>query len=98
MQNYLVYLAYGNHYVNECRYALLKYLSLYNLQPPSSTTVNVYTDKPATFDSFLPHFSNFKLTTVDNDRLSEWKGTQNNPYRAKANVIKDFLKSCDGNF
>ena len=83
MQNYLLYQATGSiDQINECKYALVKYLSLYNLKTPHSTSVVIYTDQPAMFESFIPFFEHFKMKpqTVSskfetiNNALSEYEG------------------------
>jgi len=62
MQNYLLYQATKSiHQINECRYALLKYLSLYNLKTPNTTSVVIYSDKPAMFEAFTPFFEHFEM-------------------------------------
>jgi hypothetical protein len=58
--NHIAYLAHGDTgYLNECRFSLLKYLHVYNLNPPSDTAVVVYTDKPEYFENFIPFFPAF---------------------------------------
>ncbi len=83
MQNYLLYQATGSlNQINECRYALIKYLSLYNLKTPNTTSIVIYTDRPAMFEAFVPFFEHFKmkpptisskLETVNN-ALIEYEG------------------------
>ncbi|HVE61366.1 MAG TPA: hypothetical protein VNA26_06090 [Chitinophagaceae bacterium] len=62
MQNYLLYQASGSiDQMNECQYALLKYISLYNLKTPHTTSVVIFTDKPALFESFSSFIENFEM-------------------------------------
>ncbi|MEI6946143.1 hypothetical protein V9K67_03005 [Paraflavisolibacter sp. H34] len=62
MHNYLIYRAYGRlEYMHECRYSLLKYLSVYNLHPPADTAVVIYTDHPDLFEAYIPFFPHFQL-------------------------------------
>ncbi len=83
MQNYLLYHATGSlNQLNECRYALIKYLSVYNLKPPSATSVAIYTDRPAFFEAFAPYFDEFKMelptglskSETINNALNEFEG------------------------
>lgn len=83
MQNFILYQATESiGQVNECRYALIKYLSLYNLKPPQNTSVIVYTDRPAMFEAFTSFYEHFEMKepvvnsryeTIDN-ALSEFQG------------------------
>ncbi len=83
MQNFILYQATESiGQINECRYALIKYLSLYNLKPPQNTSVIVYTDRPALFEAFTSFFVHFKMKesvgkskyeTLDN-AISEFEG------------------------
>lgn len=83
MQNFILYHAVGNG-VNQCRYALLKYLSVYNLKPPTDIGVVIFTDSPATFDVFAPYFQRFELReNFDTDILKNYQ---------------QLLKSYTGNF
>jgi hypothetical protein len=61
MQNYIVYLAVNKDQVNKCRYALLKYLSVYNLKPPADIATIIYTDQPAAFEVFASFFHRFEM-------------------------------------
>ncbi len=83
MQNYLLYQATGSiDQINECRYALIKYLSLYNLKTSPATSVIIYTDRPAMFETFTSFFEHFemkpsiaisKFETINNS-LVEYEG------------------------
>lgn len=61
MPNQLFFLANTNQQVAGCRYFLLKYLAVYNLKPPASTTVIVYTNEPVAFEGFTSFFPNFQM-------------------------------------
>jgi hypothetical protein len=83
MQNFISYHATGSG-VNECRYALLKYLSVYNLKPPADIGVVIFTDTPGVFDLFAPYFQRFEIReTFDSDILKNYQ---------------QLLKSYSGNF
>lgn len=96
MQNHLLYLAFGEEYINECKYSILKLLEFYNLRPPE-IQVHVFTDKPQEFESMIPFFHRFEIKTLTNRDLAEWRGTPPNNYRVKAMAIKDFLDKHSGN-
>lgn len=98
MQNYILYQAYGSiDHINECRYSLLKYLQVYNLKPPAQTTVVVYTDQPALFDSFTAFFTQFQMQAVNETLLQQWRGTIDFVHRVKIEIIRDFFTRYDGN-
>jgi hypothetical protein len=61
MPNHLLFLAYTDQQVAECRYFLLKYLAVYNLKPPANTTVVVFTHRPTAFEGFTSFFSSFRM-------------------------------------
>jgi hypothetical protein len=72
MQNFILYHAVGAG-VNQTRYALLKYLSVYNLKPPAETAVVVFTDQPAVFDVFASFFQRFEIhTEFETDPLKNY--------------------------
>ena len=83
--------------VNACRYALLKYLEVYNLQPPAGIAVYVYTDQPALFESFLPFFHQFEIKEVSQTQLREWQGTAGFPQRIKLEILSEVLHHLDAN-
>ncbi|MCU7548047.1 hypothetical protein OCK74_02925 [Chitinophagaceae bacterium LB-8] len=87
MQNYILYNASeGIHSTNECRYALLKLLSVYNLKPPPSLFVVVHTGHPRLFDDFLTFFPHIEIT-----------GPFNEHSHAKAQIIQKFFLTTHGN-
>ncbi|MFN2458312.1 MAG: hypothetical protein ABR502_08945 [Chitinophagaceae bacterium] len=98
MQNYLLYQALqSTDLVNECRYSLLKYLSVYNLKPPANTSVVIYTDQPAMFEEFESFFHGFEMQPVDAEEKKMWRGTQNSTERLKIHVLRDFFETYTGN-
>ncbi len=68
--NCIVYQAFDKDKINECRYALLKYLSVYNLNAPDDVTIVIYTDQPSVFEAYSPYFENFKMNK--RQPLSKW--------------------------
>lgn len=86
MPNYILYLAAGNiHYANQCRYSLLKFLSLYNLNPPGNIGISVHTDVPALFESFDPFFKGFELNEISG------------PLPLKSDLIRQTIQAKGGN-
>jgi hypothetical protein len=71
MKNYLFYPdCFTEESINRCRFALLKYLGLYNLRPPANISVIVHTNKAAAFEIFQPFFAEMLLN--DNHPRSGW--------------------------
>lgn len=98
MRNYILYLAHSDlGYINECRFSLLKYLSVYNLKPPVQTAIIIYTDKPQLFENFIPFFRQFLIKELTAAQIKEWQGNINYVHRAKPMVIKSFFKHFEGN-
>ncbi len=98
MQNSILYLAHSDlGYINECRFSLLKYLSVYNLKPPVQTAIVVYTDRPQLFEIFLPFFQQFHIQEITAEQVKGWQGDINYVHRAKTEVIKNFFQQFGGN-
>lgn len=85
MPNYILYNAVTPDSINECRYSLLKYLSVYNLNPPPNIAIGIHTDNPAAFESFIPFFDRFELTGYDKMKPG------------KIDLVKNFLASKNCN-
>jgi hypothetical protein len=98
MQNALIYQAYGGmDFVNECRYALLKYLQVYNLTPPADTAVVIYTDTPDAFADFEPFFHQLGTRQLTKETAQNWRGTINFVHRVKIEMLLDFGQRFSGN-
>ena len=95
MQNYILFIAYGNiDNINECRYSLLKYL---HTAPSSNTSIIIYTDKPHLFRAYVSFFSGIILKEVTLAQIKEWRGTDDFVFRIKIKVIQDFFLHYAGN-
>ncbi|HVG40401.1 MAG TPA: hypothetical protein VM888_02225 [Chitinophagaceae bacterium] len=95
--HYILYLAHSNEgYINECRFSLLKYLSVYNLKPPTDTAVVIYTDKPALFENFIPFFTHFHLEEITSATVKDWQEGTGYVHRAKPKMIQDFFTKYKG--
>jgi len=98
MQNAILYQAYGGKdFINECRYSLLKYLQVYNLEPPASTGIYIYTDTPHLFEDFRTFFHTLKFIPVTDEMIRQWKGEESFVHRFKIEMIRDFLQHFEGN-
>lgn len=87
MQNFLLYDASGGMpNSNECRFALLKLLSAYNLKPPGSLSIVVYSRHPRLFDDFLNFFPQLEI-----------KVPANGFPQKKAELIQEFFSATGGN-
>lgn len=85
MPNCIVYQAATPDTINECRYSLLKYLSIYNLNPPLNIAINIYTNAPSAFEAFSPFFERFEIMDYEDSKPR------------KIDIIKDYLskKTCN---
>jgi hypothetical protein len=98
MQNAILYQAYGGiDFINECRYSLLKYLQVYDLKPPVSTGIYIYTDTPHLFEAFKPFFPTLEFIAVTEEMIRQWKGPAAFVHRFKIEMIRHFLQGFDGN-
>jgi len=69
--------------VYECQYALLSYLSIYNLNPPASIRLLVYTNQPAAFEAYT--------TLLPTLEMKEYV------YQSKLDMIQEAMDMYDGN-
>ena len=96
--NYITYLAHGDTgYINECQFSLLKFLQVYNLRPPASTAILIYTDKPQVFESFIPFFQKFIIEQVDEEKIKSWMQGTGYVHRAKSKMIEEALQKYSSN-
>lgn len=96
MQQAILYQAYGGaDFINECRYSLLKLLSVYNLLPPPQTGIIIYTDDAAAFDDLQSFFKTFICIPVTPAQVKQWRGNIDFVHRVKIEIIKDCLNRHD---
>lgn len=88
MQNTLLYTAFTTDEIHECSYSLLKYLDIYNVKPPPTHSVVIYTNDPASLEAYSSYFSNFELK----DLYEKGKGPAD-----KLNFIREFCSRREGN-
>lgn len=89
MHNHLLFLAYTDQQVAECRYFLLKYLAFYNLKPPVHITVVVYTHQPMAFEGFTSFISSFQMPALPT--------TQSSATFTKTAALHEFFLNNTGN-
>lgn len=98
MANVLVLQAIqGIDNINKCRYAILKYLDVYNLNPPPDVAIFLYTDQPAYFESFIPFFSQFGIKEVSMAQRKEWAGEKGHNERVTMQILAEVSTHFHGN-
>jgi hypothetical protein len=98
MANVLVLQAIqGIDNINKCRYSILKYLEVYNLNPPSDIAIFLYTDQPAYFESFIPFFSQFGIKEVSMAQRKEWTGENGHNERVTMQILAEVSTHFHGN-
>jgi len=98
MANVLVLQAiHGIDNINKCRYAILKYLEVYNLKPPPDIAIFLYTDQPAYFESFIPFFSQFGIKEVSLAQAREWAGPNRSSSRVRMQILAEVNSHFHGN-
>jgi len=61
MQKTILYIAISLDEVYECAYSILKYLEVYNLKPPVTHSLVVYTNYPDLLEAYGSFFHKFEL-------------------------------------
>ena len=95
MPNNIVYLAANTDRINECRYSLLKYLSVYNLKPPPGTSIIVHTERPEAFEAFTPFFQDLRLKEIGQSSLSKFDFIHQTLSSLEGNIL---FADCDSYF
>lgn len=99
MPNAILYLAYGGAaFIDECRFSLLKYLQVYNFNPPHNTGIFIYTDRPDAFSDFEPYFHQLECRSITPEKITAWRGQIDFVHRVKIETMADFLESFEGSF
>jgi hypothetical protein len=83
MPNYLVYYLGSNDQVYECAYSILKYLQVYNIQPPQDDVLMVYTSHPELLEAYASFFNYYELR--------ETRGAD------RSTSLRNFLEQHEGN-
>lgn len=61
MRKYILYIASSLNEVYECAYSILKYLEVYNLNPPPEHVLVIYTNHPNLLEAYGSFFNQFEL-------------------------------------
>lgn len=92
--NYLIYFAFGGiEYKNEILYSILSY---YKFHHKNENQILIYSDDVAFFKSKI--IESIIYHEIDNQTITEWKGTLNFVHRLKVKVIQDATSKYNGNF
>ncbi len=98
MANVLVLQAiHGIDNINKCRYAILKYLEVYNLKPPADIAIFLYTDQPAYFEYFIPFFNQFGIKELSLAQAREWAGADRSSSRIRMQILAEVNSHFHGN-
>lgn len=98
MPNYILYVAYGSiNNINECKYALLKYLDTYSTELSNNTSIIIYTDQPHFFNAFTFFSNSITIKEVSMAQIKEWRGSDDFVFRTKIKIIQDFFSTHTGN-
>lgn len=89
MHNYILYKAYSPGETHACAYSILKYLWVYNLKPPSSHSLVIYTNDPASLEAYGSFFDQFELKTISGN------GSLGNT--SEHRIIREFCSTSQGN-
>ncbi|HTM94042.1 MAG TPA: hypothetical protein VL095_16590 [Flavisolibacter sp.] len=83
MQKSILYIASTLDEVYECAYSILKYLEIYNLKPPTSHSLVVYTNYPDLLEAYGSFFNQFQFRPL--------------PANAdKRSIVEQFKKEAGG--
>lgn len=64
MRKYILYITSSLNEAYECAYSILKYLEVYNLNPPAEHALVIYTDYPIVLEAYGSFFNQFELRPV----------------------------------
>lgn len=95
MNNYLIYLSFGNdHYHRETLFSLLSFYKFHS--DKDQINIIIYTDKLSFFKEVLP--PTFLYRIIDSQQINEWKGSLNYTYRLKTKILQEVCANYKGNF
>lgn len=64
MRKSILYIAFTPDEVHDCAYSILKYLEVYNLNPPADHALVVYTGYPGMLEAYGSFFHSFELRAI----------------------------------
>ena len=95
MNNYLLYLSFGNDdYHRETLFSLLSFYKFHSEK--DQINILIYTDKPHFFNQILPPTVQYRM--IDTQQIHDWKGSLNYSYRLKTKVLQEVCATYSGNF
>jgi hypothetical protein len=95
-KNYVVFQCYGNEDIFfECANALLSLSKIW--RDKQQADIWIYTDKLGWFDRFVNCPLQLNYRTLNNETLSQWRGTIDFVHRVKIEVLRDFAQQRTGN-
>lgn len=95
MNNYLIYLSFGNDdYHRETLFSLLSFYKFHSEK--AQVTIIIYTDKSIFFKQILPSSVHYRI--LDSQQINDWKGSLNYIYRLKTKVLQEVCATYTGNF
>ncbi len=95
MNNYLIYLSFGNEdYHKETLFSLLSFYKFHSEN--NQIKILIYTDTPHFFEKILP--PNVLYRILDSQQIQNWKGPLNYTYRLKTKVLQEVCANFNGNF
>ncbi|ANE52619.1 hypothetical protein [Flavisolibacter tropicus] len=84
MQHYLLFqVGNSRQRIYQCQYALLQYLAIYNLKPPSDIGILLYTESPSEFEAYTSFFPAFLMHQT--------------PITPRATILQQALQEHPGN-
>ncbi len=98
VSGYLVFQCYGTEGIfHECTYALLSLSRLYSPADLANVEIWIYTDKPEWFKALKDCWLPLHYRQIDPATIAQWRGQINFVHRVKIEVLKDFVKTRQGN-
>ena len=96
MLNNIVFVATGDVYNNQCVFAILTLINVYDKKIPKHFKVVVYTDQGEQYN-FLEETVDIKIILVNEQKIKDWLGDTNFMLKIKLQVVYDFLSNHKGN-
>ena len=95
MNNYLIYLSFGNDdYHRETLFSVLSFYKFHSEE--AQVTIIIYTDKSSFFKEILPRTVQYRM--INSQQINDWKGPLNYIYRIKTKVLQEVCANYKGNF
>jgi len=96
MTNYILYMVYGSIDVfHECKFSLLRLLSVYEKSKISPPEIIIYTDKPDQFSSFGDRLV-LHIREIRPSQIRQWRGEIDFIFRPKIEMLLDCVSHYTG--